>query len=157
MNPQATHGGVGVAWVAEGDRSYAVVNEIFVQELPLVDTQALREKIRAAIIHRRSTARAGQVSKDPMLDEVAQTYAKELASAKGALPKERANQILGPLNKTFKVLNIVSGVKPDPLEIAEEPGIISNTKVLGVGVAQGTHPSLGKNAVFVVAILGTRR
>jgi uncharacterized protein YkwD len=157
MNLQATHGGVGVAWVTEGERTYAVVNEIFVRELPTVDTQALREKVRAAIARRRSEARAPVLTKDPALDQVAQNYAQELAANRGTISKERGNQILAPVMRSFRTINVVSSVKPEPLEIAEEPGIVSNAKALGVGVAQGTHPSLGKNAIYVVAILATRR
>jgi len=158
MNSSITNGGVGIASStdASGHPIY-FVTELFVQELPPVDPQAIREKLRIAIAQRRSDARAGPLASDRALDDAAQQSAKALADAKGNLPKARQDELISPLRKSFKSINILGGAKSDPLEFAEEPGIIASAKLLGIGVAQGTHPALGKNAIYVVVLTGTRR
>jgi hypothetical protein len=73
------------------------------------------------------------------------------------LPKARDKELIAPLYKSYLTVNILGGAKNEPLEFAEEPGVLSNGKLIGVGVAQGVHPVLGKNAVFVVVFIGTRK
>jgi len=158
MSPEVTHAGVGIASSKEADgRSSVFVSEVFVKELPQVDADRLREKLRSAMAQKRADARAPAVAKDATLEQVAQQYAQELAAAKGTLAKARADELLAPLRKSYKTLNLLSGSRAEPLEFAEEPTVVSTGKVLGIGVAQGANPVLGKNAVYVVAIIGTRR
>ncbi len=158
MSAEATHAGVGIAVASEpGGRSSEFVTELFVRELPPVDTEALRGKLRAAITQKRADARAPPIAKDATLEDVAQKYAQELAAARGTLAKAAGDQIVAPLHKSFRTVNLLSGAKGEPLEFAEEPGVVGNGKLLGIGVAQGAHPVLGKNSVYVVVIIGTRR
>jgi hypothetical protein len=158
MNPSITHTGTGVAPGSDASgRPSVFVTELFVKQLPPVDTKAVRESLRAAIARHRSDARAPPLASDPILEEVAQRYAKALADAKGNLPKARADEILLPLHKTFRTVNVIGGVKNDPLEFAEEPGVVGTAKVVGIGVAQGAHSELGQNATYVVVLTGTRR
>jgi hypothetical protein len=51
----------------------------------------------------------------------------------------------------------MGGAKTEPLEFAEEGGAAATGKAMGIGVAQGMNPVLGKNAVYVVILIGTRR
>ncbi len=158
MNTTITHGGIGIAAGTDANgRPAMFVTELFVKEAPPVDTQAVREKVRAAVAQKRKDARAPPLSKDATLDDLAQNYAKALADAKGNLPKERSDEILSQVRKSFRTINVISGAKADPLEFAEEPSVIGSAKVLGVGVAQGASAALGKNATYVVLITGTRR
>jgi hypothetical protein len=52
---------------------------------------------------------------------------------------------------------MVTGAKQEPLDFAEEPQIVSSGRSLGVGVAQGRHPVLGRNATYVTIMVGTPR
>jgi len=158
MSTAVTQAGIGVAaGVDASGRPTVFLTELFVKQLPPIDTQAVRKDLRAAIARKRSDARVPPLASDPILEEVAQNYAKALADAKGSLPKARADELLLPLHKTFRTVNVISGVKSDPLELAEEPGIVATAKVVGIGVAQGAHSVLGQNATYVVIITGTRR
>jgi uncharacterized protein YkwD len=158
MSTEATHAGVGVAPTADAaGKPAALVTELFVKELPPLDVAALREKLYAELARKRSDARAAPLRKDAMLEEMAQRYASELAAARGDLPKARDKELIAPLYKSYLTVNILGGAKNEPLEFAEEPGVLSNGKLIGVGVAQGVHPVLGKNAVFVVVFIGTRK
>jgi len=158
MNPSITHAGIGIVsgTDASGQPSL-IVTELFVREPPPVDPQAVRGQLRSAIARRRSDARASALANDKALEDVAQRTATALADAKGSLPKAREDEILSPLRKVFRTVNVIGGAKADPLDFAEEPGIVASAKLLGIGVAQGAHPQLGKNATYVVVLTGTRR
>jgi uncharacterized protein YkwD len=158
LSTEATHVGIGAAAMTDSaGKPSAVITELFVKELPPLDVAALREKLYAELARKRSDARAAPLRKDAMLEEMAQRYATELAAARGDLPKARDKELIAPLYKSYLTVNILGGAKNEPLEFAEEPGVLSNGKLIGVGVAQGVHPVLGKNAVFVVVFIGTKK
>ncbi len=158
LNPQATHGAAGVALAKSPEGvSEAFVADLLVRELPPVDVAELRTKLHAAVARKRADARAAPAEKDPRLEEVAQKYATELAAAGGNLSNAQANALVAPLYKSYQRLSVLSGAKVDPLEFAEEPGVTSAGNRLGIGVAQGNHPTLGKNTVFVVILVGEER
>jgi uncharacterized protein YkwD len=158
LNPQATHGGVGLAVLKEPEMgSVFFVTELLVREQPPVDAAALRDQLRDAVQRKRADARAEKLASDPMLDAVAQHYATALAGAKGDLPKAQADVILAPLYKSFRTVSLIGGAKPEPLEFAEEPGVVSPAKVMGIGVAGGGNPVLGRNTAYVIILVGTRR
>jgi hypothetical protein len=50
---------------------------------------------------------------------------------------------------------VVAGAKADPLEFAEEPIVVGGGNLVGIGVALGLHPNLGKNAPYVVEIVSS--
>jgi hypothetical protein len=50
----------------------------------------------------------------------------------------------------------MSGAKADVLAFADEQGVRSPGKVIGVGLAQGASESLGKDAVYGVILIGVR-
>ncbi len=158
MTTEANKVGVGTATQndAEG-HPVVVIAEVFIKELPPIDVAKMREQLRAAVAQKRKDARTNAVTEDQTLDATAQKYAEALAAAGGALPKEKAQELTSPLNSGFKSVVMVSGAKPDPLDLAEEPQSTAPGKVLGVGAAQGPHPVLGRNAVYAVIMVGTPR
>ena len=158
MSVAVTQGAVGMA--AGNDpsgRPTLFISELFVKQLPPANTEGIREQLRSAIARKRKDARAAVLKSDPLLEDLAQKYVQALAEAKGNLPKARQDEILAPVRKPFLTVNVISGAKNEPLDFAEEPGIIASLKVYGIGVAQGAHPQLGKNAIYVAIIMGTRR
>jgi uncharacterized protein YkwD len=157
LNPDLTHIGIGAAPGEMGGRPTIIITALFMKELPPLDTKALKAKLYQAVNRKRADARATALAKDRLLDEIAQKYAEEMAAAHGNLPKARQSELEAPLFKAFRTVNILGGVKADPLEFAEEPGVIGPGKVIGIGVAQGTSATVGKNSAFVVVFIGTRR
>jgi len=161
LNPQATHAGVGVTSHREGNDKAALtvyyVTQLFVRELGPIDTEAMRMKLREAVAARRRDSRADPVKADPLLEDVAQKYAAALAAGKGQPPEQTLNEVVSPLYKAMRVVSMTSGTKLDPIEVVEEPGVVSAGKGLGVGVAQGYSTQFGKNSVFVTIIVGSRK
>jgi hypothetical protein len=141
---------------AEG-RPIVYVTEVLVRELPKADVEQTRQALRSAVAQKRKDARTNAVASDPTLEGVAQKYAEALAGAGGTLSKEEASQLTAPLNKAFTKVTMVSGAKQEPLDFAEEPQTTAPGKTLGVGVATGRHPVLGRNATYVVLMVGTPR
>jgi uncharacterized protein YkwD len=158
MNAEATHGGVGAVPATDAQGQPLVyVTEIFIRELPPVDLAKARQALRDAVAQKRKDARTNAVASDPRLDEIAQTYAEAVAATGGALPKEKHAELTAPLNKDFKTVTMISGAKQEALDFAEESQATAPGKALGVGVAQGKHPVLGRNATYVVLMVGTPR
>jgi uncharacterized protein YkwD len=157
MNPDITDVGVGAAPGAKiSDKSTVVVTALFIKQLPPPDPDQIKAKLYEAIQRRRADARASTLAKDPELDQIAQTYATEMAKDKGQVSKQRVAEIEAPLYKSFATVNEMGGVKADPLDFAQEPGIVGDAKLVGVGVAIGTSPSLGKNTPYVIILMGKR-
>jgi uncharacterized protein YkwD len=159
MSTDVTHGGVGVAWGADSQAGkLAVVTELFVRELAAVDVGSLRTKLRQAIDQKRRAAGMATFATDAVLERIAGEYAKELAGSKGNISNVRHSQLVSPLYKNYRTVDLVSGVKGDPLEFAEEKTVTaSKEKAMGIGIAQGDHPVLGKNAVYVVLLFATKK
>jgi uncharacterized protein YkwD len=156
MNREVTNVGVGVVTKPDAEgKQLAYVTEIFTKELPPLDLAKTRQDLKAAVAQKRKDARMTALKDDPVLDDVAQKYAEAIAASGGSLPKEKQSELTAPLSKTMRTLTILSGAKPDPLDFAEEPQVTAVAKSVGVGTAQGKHPVLGRNAVYVVIMVGT--
>jgi len=157
MNPDMTHFGIGIApGPTVADRPMIVVTELFMKQLPPPNVDEVKAKLYEAIQRRRSDARAGALAKDAQLEEIAQTYASEMAKDKGQVPKARVTEIEAPLYKGFATVNEIGGVKADPMEFAQEPGIVGDAKLIGVGVGIGSSPQFGKNSTYVVILTGKK-
>lgn len=155
LNAQATHAGAAVVDARGPDgRPLVVVTELFVRELPPMDAETARGALRKALLRKRADARAPRTESDPTLEGAAQEYAEQLAAAKGDLARSRENAILAPLRRKFRTIEVLAGAKSDPVEFAEEPGVLAKGRLHGIGVAQGADPVLGKNAVYVVILIG---
>jgi uncharacterized protein YkwD len=158
MSTEATHGGVGVAIAQDPKGSIAYVTEVFVRELAQMDVSSMAPTLRETINKKRASAGRPAFKDDPVLDKVAQEYAQALAASAGKITDAKHSQIVSPLYKSFRTVDFLSGAKADPLEFADEKTVLtSKEKAMGIGVAQGDHPVLGKNATYVVLLFGTRK
>lgn len=160
MNPDVTDVGVGVVkGPAAGDKPTFIAAQLYIKQRPPVDPAAAKEKLYAAIEKKRADARVGPADKDKTLEEIAQQYAEAAAASGGKPSKEKEAEIMAPLYKESMTVNQLGGFVPDEqsvLDVAEQPSIVSNNKLVGVGVAVGTSPQFGKGAPFVMVLTGTR-
>lgn len=160
MSPDVTMVGVGaVAGPSAGGKPSTIVTELFVKQLPPPDPAAIKQKLYEAIARKRAEARTTEMAKDPVLEEVAQKYADAAAANGGQVPKDKEGPILAPLYKQSMTVNELGGFVRDEqnaLDIAEQPSITGNAKLVGVGVGVGTSPQFGKNSPFVMVFMGTR-
>jgi hypothetical protein len=133
-----------------------IVTQLFLKQLPPPNADEVKAKLYQAIQRRRSDARAGGLTKDAQLEQIAQAYATQMAKDKGNVPKAKVAEIEAPLYKSFATVNEMGGVKADPMEFAEEPGIVGDARLVGVGVGIGSSPQFGKNSTFVVILMGKK-
>ncbi len=158
LNAEITNAGIGLFVTSDaGNAPLVYLAETFIKELPPVDVAQARAKLRDAVAQKRKDARTTAVESDPALEEVAQKYAEALAAGAGTVSKEAGDAITAPLNAAFKAVAMVSGAKQDPLDFAEEPQVVSPGRSLGVGVALGKNAVLGRNATYVVIMVGAPR
>jgi uncharacterized protein YkwD len=157
MNPEVNQAGVGVTVVQEKEGTFAYLAEIFVKALPPMDVKEVRGQLVAAIAQRRQEAKAAPVPVSPSLQGVAQKYAEEMAAAKGTLPEERDTQLLDSLRKGYKGVSMLAGASANPVDFAKDKKVLASGKDLGVGLAQGEHPKLGRNAAYIVVLVGEPR
>ena len=156
MSPTATHAGVGIApGKAPDGRASAFLVELFVKEVKQMDVPSTIAALRSAIEQKRAAAGVPAVGADATLDKVAQEYATALAASNGKIPKEQDNEILAPLYKGFGNIELLPAVNADPLELAKDPSMLGKGKLMGIGVARGENASIGKNASYVMIILGS--
>jgi uncharacterized protein YkwD len=157
MSPEMTDVGIGVSpGPVVNDKPMVIVTYLYLKQVPPPDPVEVKAKLYEAIARRPREARASAVAKDPQLESIAQAYANEMAKTKGKVPKEKVSEIEAPLYKSFSTVNELGGVKSDPLEFAEEPGVVGDAKLVGVGVAVGTSQQFGKNSSFVVVLVGKK-
>jgi uncharacterized protein YkwD len=157
LNPEITHSGVGIVTGKDKQgRVLSYVIEVFVKEAGKLDAAESLKTLRAAIAQKRAAAGASALSSDATLDKAAQRFATALAAAGGKLDKATDDKIIKPLYRSYSTLNVLAGAKADVVEFASEEGVRGPGKVIGVGLAQGTSESLGKDAVYGVILIGVR-
>ncbi len=160
MNPDVTDVGVGVAkGPVIADKPTYIVAELFVKQRAPANAEQVKSKLYAAIEKKRSDSKNPELGKDPVLESVAQKYADAAAANGGRVDREKETEILAPLYKESMTVNQLGGFVPDEqsaIEVAEQPAIVGNAKLVGVGVAVGNSPQFGKGSPFVMVLLGTR-
>lgn len=155
LNAEATHIGIGFA-SASAAANELYVTQLFVRLLEPIDVQATRARVRAAIHDRRQRQGAGAARSDAIVDQSAQALAEALANHGGSLDAEQRKALLTPALRHYKELHTEIGVVAEPLEIVTGGNVTGAATAIGVGIAQGTHPELGDNAVYVVVLLATK-
>lgn len=146
LAPDATHLGVGavVQEATQGERD-VFITQLFIRVPPTVDPAATQ----ARIIDRLGA----QHGIDPTLQSAAQAQANALA--RGETPEElrAASQQALNASRFGQLKTLVLSL--DRVE-AFDPQVVpsrSDGSRLGVGVAQGPHPTLGPNTIYVVLLL----
>lgn len=156
LHPEVNRIGVGVVPATAGGKPAVFVVELFTKFLEKVDPKQVQESLYAEVGKRRAAAGKPELARDPKLEKVAQEYAVGLAEGGGKMKQEYADEITGGIRIAFKGIDLVEGAKANPLDFAESAVASAGTAV-GIGVAQGDSPVLGKNAVFVTVIAATPR
>jgi uncharacterized protein YkwD len=158
MSTDATKGGIGVVVFSVQGTPSTVVNELFVRESVPIDIATLRPQMLEAIDKARTGGGAAPLKEDPTLQKVADEYAKELATHAGNISNTRHSQLVSPLYRSFRTVDLLSGPQTDPMRVADEKTVLTTKeKLIGIGLAQGDHPSLGKNTLYVALFFGTKK
>ena len=150
--------GVGLASSKDAAGRPAVLAvQLFTRLLPAVDVAQVKKDFYAEVQKKREEAKAPAAAVDPAIDRVMQKYAESMASAGGKLPDDMANEITHPLRTPYKAINMIEGAKGSIQDFLKESTVTWDGSAMGVGIAQGTHPVLGKNALFIAFVVATPR
>ncbi len=154
MSPTATHIGIGVVF---GDtvsgRREIFITQVFTRVPPKIDPG------RAADLLRAKLEKVVKVGVDARLVAIAQQLASELAAGKTReqaypLVKRQVDALGNVYERVGSVITAASEL--DSLDGRSLLGSSRPTDV-GIGIAQGPHPDIGDNAIWVVILLGHRR
>jgi uncharacterized protein YkwD len=154
MSAIANHVGIGVAF-SETDtgRRELFLAQVFIRVPPVLD----RAQALAAVRHKLAAARP--VPDTAGLDRLAQQLADGLAAGKSedAAYQAIASQVTGLAHQYLRIGRAISAVAD--LELIEGAVLLGSDPVdeLGLGIAQGPHPEIGDNAIWVVVLFANRR
>lgn len=158
LSTEVNHMGVGVASSKDAmGRNTVLVVQLFTRVLAPVDVAQAKQDFYAAVQKKREEAKAPAATVDPAIDRIMQKYAESMASAGGKLPSDMADEITHPLRAPYKAINMIEGAKGSIEDFLKESTVTWDGNAMGVGIAQGTHPVLGKNALFVAFVVATPR
>jgi uncharacterized protein YkwD len=155
---EVNHMGIGLATAGEpGGRTTVVVIQLFTKSLPPADVAQVKQELYAEVQKKREEFKAPEAKVDPQIDKVMQQYAEAMAAAGGKLSDDQANELTHPLRAPFKSINMIEGAKASVADFLKDSTVTWDGEAMGAGVAQGTHPVLGKNALFFAFVVATPR
>jgi hypothetical protein len=155
MSGVATHIGIGVAFGDEvSGRREMFITQVFTRVPPKIDRSAAVELLRQKLV----TARPELVHQ-PVLSGVAQQVADALAVGEPSdTASQRIKRELDGFNRIYqRFASVITAT--DDLETLDGGGLVGDKAAddIGIGIAQGPHPELGNNAIWIVVLLANRR
>lgn len=161
VNPDVTHVGIGIVAQAEGARSAFIVTQVFLRMSERVDLSGAPEEILALINRARSARGAPPLSLEDHLSEAAQRSAAEFFADPSLSQQDTVDDASGSLRRFAIAYRRIGGVMAIVSSVDEagalEPTLDPAVRVAGIGVAQGTRPDTGPNAIAVVIVLAWPR
>ena len=154
LSRSATHVGVGVVLGNEvAGRREMFVTQVFIRIPPKIDPASAVAKVAAKLEAARN------VAVDPRLSKVAQQLAEALAAgqdqaAAWAVTQRQLGAFANAYGRVGSVIDATADL--DSLDAATLFGTYHPIKV-GIGIAQGPHPDLGDNAIYIVLLHGEAR
>lgn len=161
VNPDVTHVGIGIVAQAEGARSAFIVTQVFLRMSERVDLSGAPEEILALINRSRSARGAPPLSLEDHLSEAAQRSATAFFADASLSQQDTVDDASGSLRRFAIAYRRIGGVMAVVSSVDEagalEPTLDPDVRVAGIGVAQGTRPDTGPNAIAVVIVLAWPR
>ena len=154
LSRSATNLGVGVVLGNEvGGRREMFVTQLFTRVPPKIDPAQVVELVREKL------AAVRPIQIDPRLGAIAQQFATGLAAGQDqAVLWPVAQRQLGALGNVYgRVGSVIDAIADlDTLDASALLGTYHPDRV-GIGIAQGPHPEIGDNAIWIVLLLGEPR
>ncbi len=161
VNPDVSHVGIGVVAQPEGARSAFIVTEVFIRMSERVDLTGAPERLVTLINRARSARGAPALSLEEHLGEAAQRAADEFFRDPSLSQQDAVDDASGSLRRFAIAYRRIGGVMAIVASVDEagalEPALDPDVRAAGIGVAQGTRPDTGPNAIAVVIVLAWPR
>jgi uncharacterized protein YkwD len=157
MSTEVSTAGVGVATgTDQAGRPVAYLVQLFIKVQAPPDVAAAKKVIREAIDKKRAEEKLAALVPDPVLEQLANEYAAEMAAAGGPPPKAKTEEFEKALKKGYRDVVLLRDARLDLADFAEDPNALAKGKLAGLGGALGKHPRLGKNTLFVVLVIANK-
>ena len=155
MSPVATQIGIGVVFGDEvSGRREMFITQVFTRVPPRID-----RKQAIAVVRQKFKAARPRLVDSATLDGLAQQLADGLAAGNAPDVAYRAisKQVTGLGMIYQRVGSVITAVAD--LDAVDGAGLLGGARPdeIGVGIAQGPHPQIGDNAIWIVALLADRR
>ena len=153
LNPQASHVGLGIVLGKEVDgRREIFVTQLFARFPVKIDLGEAKKSLYKKIALRSPMRRSPEL--ENISDGFAQRIVDGMSAENGAnWASEEIGKSALSLTKINSFVTVVTDIDSVDLnDVIKDPKITD----VGVGVAQGTHETLGENAIHVVLLLGFR-
>ena len=154
MSSSATNLGIGVVFGDDNAGQRALlVTQVFSRVPPVIDRAKALDVVTQKLIAAR------KMSVDRQLSQIAESVATSLAAGKSrddVWPEVRRR--LDMMSHSFgKVGSVITAVSE--LDTLDAKPLIGDyaPDAMGVGVAQGPHPEIGDNAVWIVVLFAQKR
>jgi uncharacterized protein YkwD len=161
VNADANVVGIGVVADASDGRTAFIATEVFLRFAQPIDVSAAPQTVLDAINHARTARGARAVSMEPNLQQAAQDAASAFFSHPSMTTQDAVDQASTAMRRfslAFRRLGGVMAVVTVLDEATElEPSFEEDVDYVGIGVAQGSRPDTGENAIAVVIMLGWAR
>lgn len=161
VNPDVTHVGIGIVAQPEGSRSAFIVTEVFVRMSERVDLSGAPEELVTLINRARSARGARALELQDHLSNAAQNAAEEFFRNPELSQQDAVDDASASLRRFAIAYRRLGGVMAIVASVDEagalEPTLDPDVRHVGIGVAQGTRPDTGPNAIAVVIILAWPR
>lgn len=161
VNPDVTHVGIGVVAQPEGARSAFIVTQVFIRMSERVDLRGAPEALLAQINRARSARGAPSLTLEGHLSEAAQAAATQFFADPSLSQQDAVDDASASLRRFAIAYRRIGGVMAVVSSVDEagalEPTLDADVRVAGIGVAQGTRPDTGPNAIAVVIVLAWPR
>jgi uncharacterized protein YkwD len=154
MSSVATHVGIGVVFGSEiAGRNEMFITQVFTRVPPRIDRGSTVATVQRKLAAQRSLTSA------PRLSVLAQPFADALAAgtSREAAYEQIRVRIEGLARYYERVETAITATAD--VDALDGAALLDGSQAdeVGIGVAQGTHPELGENAVWVVVLLARRR
>jgi len=155
MSGVATHIGIGVLFGEEvSGRREMFITQVFTRVPPKIDRAKVAEAVRQKLVAVRS-----RLLQTPVLGGLAQQLADGLAAGES---RDQAYLVIkhpiDGLGRSYQRVGTVITATAD-LDALDGGGLVGDSTAddIGIGIAQGPHPEIGENAIWIVLLLATRR
>jgi uncharacterized protein YkwD len=155
LSAGVTHIGIGVVFGEDisGLREM-FITQVFTRVPPKIVPARAVEIVRQKLVAVRS-----MLLHTPMLAQLAQQMADGLAAGESRDEAYLAiKPPIGRLGKSYQRVGSVIAATAD-LDTIDGAGLVGDAAVddIGIGIAQGPHPEIGEDAIWVVVLLATHR
>ena len=161
VNPDVTHVGIGVVAEAEGARHAFVVTQMFVRLAERVDLTGASEQIVAMVNRARAARGAPPANPEDHLNQAAQAAADAYFADPSVSQQDVVDDAVASVRRFRIMYRRLGGMLTIVQDVSEagsrEPTLDPEIRHMGVGVAQGTRPDVGDNAIAVVFVWGWPR